>query len=161
MFGLLKQKISTEQASSSLYLLIKENLVNDDVKDSEGNVLITKQRQRLIYLARFYDFLEKKGLDTIKMRLVVFWTTDNYKIENDTDLAEKTIATLGSIQKVNELFDVSSSQEDFTSRWLNTNMFGKDFDLSQRMLITSWCIEHSKAATDVLISAFKKFKIAD
>lgn len=160
MFGLFKQQITTEQASSSLYLLIKENLVNDDVKDSDGNVLITKQKQRLIYLSRFYDFLEKKGFDTIKMRLVIFWTTDNYKIEDDSNLAEKTIATLGSIQKINELFDASSSQEEFTSRWLNTNIFGKDFDLQQRMLITAWCVEHSKAATDVLVSAFKKFKVA-
>lgn len=161
MFGFFKQKTTTDEVSSSLYLLIKENLVKDDIRDGENIVLITKQKQRLIYLSRFYDFLEKKGLDTIKMRLVVYWTTDNYEIENDNDLAEKTIITLGSIQKINELFDTSSSQEEFTSRWLNTNMFGKDFDLSQRTLITACCIEHSKAATDVLISAFKKFKIVD
>lgn len=161
MFNFFKKKITTEEVSSSLYLLIKENLVNDDVKDSDGNVLIPMRKQRLFYLARFYDFLERKDFKAIKMRIVLYWTTDNHEIKNDSEYTKKIINTLASIQDINKLFDASLSQEEFTSQWLNTNIFGKEFNLEQKVLITSWCMEHSKVITELLVSTFNKFKISD
>lgn len=161
MLNLFKKKITSDEILSSLYLLIKKDLVKDDLKDNKGNILITTHKQRLFFLSRFYDFLGKNGLDKVKMRLIAYWVNDNYKINNDIDFTEKTINVLGSVQKINELFEPIQNQEEFTSKWMRTPIFGKEFDLSQKILIMSWCFEYSKSATDILISALRKFEITD
>lgn len=161
MLNLFKKKITTDEVSSSLYLLIKENLVDDDIKDNAGNVLITMYKQRLFYLSRFYDFLEKRGFNTVKMRLVLYWTSDNHKTRDESEYTKKMINVLASIQDINKLFSVSSTQEEFTSQWLNTKIFGKELNLEQRVLITSWCTENSQVINELLVSTFNKFKISD
>jgi hypothetical protein len=160
MFDLFKIKLTTNEVSSSLFNIIMDSrIIDGDYLDDDDSVLITEWKQRILYLARFYDFLDRNGLNNIKWQLISHWVTQNCKADDEREHTLQVIKTLRKIQKINELFDTTSSQEEFTSRWLNTDIFGNGHDLSQMMLITHWCTEHSELAMDILESTLKKVRI--
>lgn len=154
-----KKKITAEEMATGLYHATISNAVKDDLKDHDGNVILTKKEQSLMLTQHIYDLFERRGFKKSKLLLLTTYVANNHKIKTDNDLHFEMAISLDSIEKIRKFFKEfpPESNKFFKQKFL----FDKDLDPIQKTLAMQWYVSHCKIIDSAFESGMKKFRITD
>ena len=158
-----KKKISAEEMATGLYHATISNTIKDDLKDYDGNVILTKKEQSLMLTQHLYDILERHTLTKSKVYLVATYVVNNHKIKTDDDLHFEMAISLDAILKIRKFFrEIPPERHKFFKQFLREKfLFDKNLDLIQKTLAMDWYISYCKIIDSAFKSGMKKFKVAD
>ena len=154
-----KKKITAEEMATGLYHATISNIVKDDLKDQNGNVILPKKEQSLMLTQHIYDLFERSGFKKSKLLLLTTYVANNHKVKTDNDLHFEMTISLDAIEKIRKFFMKMppESHEFFKGEFL----FNKDLDPIQKTLAMQWYASHCKIIDSAFESGMKKFRVID
>lgn len=161
-FNLFKKKTTVEKMATGLYHATVSNTVKDDLKDQDGNVILTKKEQSLMLAQHLYNLLEMQNFKKAKLYLLTTYVVNNHEIKNDNDLTFQMAVSLDAIEKVrNFLKDFKEMPPKNHKFFKQKFLFDKKLNPIQKTLAMVWYVSHCKIIDSALESGMKKFKVAD
>ena len=154
-----KNKISSQEMASSLFLALIEDPIKNPLNDIDGNIILNTHEQSILLLSHLCKLLDGHDLKKVKGLILAFFVKYNKKIKNDTDLALEMLVLADSIKKVQDFFQTMSAESHvfFKQRFL----FDKDLNPMQKTLVLGWCTAQMKALDSVFESMIKKWEVKD
>ncbi len=144
---------------TGLYHATISNVIKDDLRDQDNNVILTKKEQTIMLAQHLYDLLEKHGFDKPKLYALTTYVVNNYDIKEDGDVTIYMAISLEEFKKVGDFFkDLSPENHKFFKKDF---LFDKDFDPIQKTLAMTWYVEHCKIIDSAFQSGLSKFKVVD
>ena len=154
-----KKKISAEEMAMGLYRSTVSNTVKDNLKDQDGNVILTKKEQSLMLVQHLYDLLEQHNFKKSKLYLLTAYVMNNHKIKTDNNLHFEMAISLDAIKKVRKFFkEIPLKNHKFFKQKF---LFDKNLDPIQKTLAMTWHVSHCKIINSAFESCMKKFKVID
>jgi hypothetical protein len=142
-----------------LYHATISNAVKDDLKDQDGNVILTKKEQTIMLAQHLYDLLERYRLDKPKLYALTTYVVNNYDIKEEGDVTIYRAISLDEFKKVGNFFkDLSPESHKFFKKDF---LFDKDLNPIQKTLAMTWYVEHCKIIDSAFQLGIKKFKVVD
>ncbi|NQU06601.1 MAG: hypothetical protein HQ568_10945 [Calditrichaeota bacterium] len=158
-FSLFKKKITAEEMATGLYHATVSNTVKEDLKDQDGNVMLTKKEQSLMLAQHLYDLLEQQNFKKAKLYLLITYVVNNHKIKDNNDLTFEMAISLDAIEKARIFFKAipPESHKFIKQKFL----FDKDLNPIQKTLVMSWYVSQREIIDSAFESGMKKFKVVD
>jgi hypothetical protein len=153
------KEITAEEMATGLYHATISNTIKDDLKDHDGNVILTKKEQSLMLTQYVYDLFERSGFKKSKLFLLTTYVVNNYKVKTENDFTFEMAISLDAIKKIRSFFKEipPESHKFFKGKFL----FDKDLNSIQKTLAMQWYISYCKIIDSAFQSSLKKFKIID
>lgn len=154
-----EEKISVEKMATGMYAsFFIHNSVKEELKDADGNLLLSKEERILLLLCILCRLLEVRGLNDVKIRLLSIFTNENRGVKNEGDLVIEMALVAKSMEQVNKMFwPIPKEIQEFIKRdWA----FNKNLNPVQKFSIFVWYFEHIKTIDSIFKSFHEKFVVA-
>jgi len=156
-----KKKITTEEIAKNFYFATVLDTVKDDLKDQDGNVILTKKELILMLTQHLYVLFEKHDLGKAKLYLLTTHVVNSTKIKNNNDLTFEMAISLDAIKKIRKFFQQFPAPEESHKFFKTKFLFDKDLDPIQKTLAMARYVSYCKVIDSVFESTIKKFKVVE
>lgn len=142
-----------------LYHAMISNTIKTDLRDQDGNVILTMKEQSLMLAQYLYNLVERSNLDELKVHILLTYVVNNYEHKMKEDSTIYMAVSLVEFNKVRDYVKnvLSESHKFFSDAFL----FGKDLDFTQKTLVVVWYVEQCKIIDSTFELGLKNFKIVD
>jgi hypothetical protein len=156
---LFKKKISSKEMAKGLYHTVISNSIRTDLRDQDGNIILTMKEQSLMLAQYLYNLVESSNLGELKSHILLTYVANNCEYKMKEDPVIYLTASLTEFNKVGDYIkDVLSESHKFFNEAF---LFGKDLDFIQKILIVVWYVEQCKIIDSTFQLGIKNFKIVD
>lgn len=154
-----KKKITVEEMVTGLYHTTINNMIKDDLKDYDNNVILTKKEQSLMLTQHLYNILGRYDFKKSKLYLLTTYVANNYKVKTDGDLHFEMAASLDAIEKIQMFFkEILPENNNFLKQKF---LFDKDLDPIQKTLAIQWYISYCKIIDSAFELGMENFEVID
>lgn len=154
-----KEKITTKELSSGLYMAFIRDVARKPIKDPDGNLILSKDEQLLLLLAHVCTLLDTHNLKQVIPHVQSIFVHENRGMEESGDWEVQMLSVMNSVKKIQKYFSEfpSKSHEFYKKDFI----FNKDLNPIQKTLALSWYTEFTKAIDPVLRDSLQKVKLKD
>lgn len=156
-----KKKITTEEMAKNLYFATVLDTVEEDLKDKDGNIILTKKELILMLTQHLYVLFEKYNLGKAKLLLLTTHVVNSTKIKNNDDLTFEMAISLDAIEKIRTFLQQFPAPEESHKFFKAKFLFEKDLDPMQKTLAMARYVAYCKVIDSVFESTMKKFKVVE
>lgn len=149
--------------ATGLYHATISNVVKNDLKDQDNNVILTKKEQTIMLAQHLYDLLGRHRFDKSQLYALTTYVVNNYDIKDEGDLTIYMAISLDEFKKVSDFLDFFKelSPERSHKFFKKDFLFDKDLNPIQKTLAMTWYVEHCKIIDSAFQLGLNKFKVVD
>ena len=156
-----KQKITTEEMAKNLYFATVLDIVKEDLKDQDDNIILTKKELILMLTQHLYVLFEKHNLGKANLYLLTTHVVNSAKIKNNDDLTFEMDISLDVIEKIRKFFQQFPAPEESHNFFNAKFLFDKNLNPMQKTFAIARYVSYCKVIDSVFESTKKKFKVVE